>query len=1452
MTLPPFPSQDLAKLVLGYLAEEQLMTAYDEFLQASPYLDALRNEYDRIFMTSLRNILAEYRAVKIYVETCKPLILRKKLLQCTTLLDVVKFLASNADINKLQAQDTSFENISLVKQNTSQTSKQNVCEHCNSSNLSGCSCKSKQRSNVSASFVETSCLETSVETTALEDLPGNHVTTRKKHVRVIEKDTTAESNMGLSDATKQPSSALNNCGSGLNTLNSNTNCSEINPTDSSSLPPSSINKPADTPECREKIEEFNTILKKVCKNKSQAEGLNKSIPNASSFQDFASGVGGHENRHDPVPDSSTSENSIAMTTVANNTNTDFGNNLSEVAKSAELESHQYNNYPYPRIKPKCKDQKIKILSDIKVDKPFPSLNNSKAATSTPLMQTIVINGTPAYKQKLPIVNNNFTKDEIMAMPTIIVVPATGPPPKNSQSKPVLAHKLQKVKTKSESSPKLLGPLVIDISSSNAAETNKPDDKLPNINQQPPAKEAGLVKTIDVIKNASVPKDNVISGALQTSTPQVLPPVRKSSSTPRRNSHIRVLDFTTPRRILHETINEIVPNESEEKSVEMVVAKSPNLIFSETGNSENNIVDMSNVKVHKIETCHYNKPNLTKDSDKKTPVQKKNWDADLRALATTSGFASQPPPKPKPRPRRPKNKKAAESQSEQDKTTDKITDKADDTLDRTDRTTDKVDKTTDEADKSTNKADKTTDRKPRGKRKMSPKPKKSKKRRKLEEEEEQYAQTETQVESTATVKPTFNVVPANTYIEPEVEKVLENNQNQNKSNNEDNNETPEAERLSLHNEIGARLNISEFLETPYKQVLYDIQMETPKFLNSVLPDEPISDIKIMNIPTPRFFDTPKPLATPSSYSSRPTDYSSGGSYYKPDDQDYLRIADIECPVTSSKEVEVEVVPHVEVPKETPSSSKRSSRPVRKCTKNVSYVNSSNIGNKTKEKAIDDKVEIASSSSDTTIANSSFETSKEANPKTPRSNKLKSTSKAESSKKRLESIKKRKSPMKKDKSNSFMKIKPRRPTPTKESSTKRTRWKKDIFSPSKPQINKKITAKEKNIHITPVVAPAPTKSRRKSSTPRKLHCTKTFNSESSGHESPDINVTVKPNVTRDQTTASVVSSHDSDTEQIALRWSDDGSQDAKLKEGETEDITKIQQYIETTVNTKHDYKDNAGSLHGDLIKRGFDAETAKIIERDLLDSPSAATGPPTATGPPIHVEVTESRKEESILDKSVETNTSVTSELQIVQDAESDDEVELSIYECNEDSHNYIKCNSDAKDRWKQEPAKLKDKFSMEVCIDDGVAIRLRATNFNMLFSNDPEGEGELGYSFRETEVAVSSISNIDRLYTPMKDHKAQCFEIFDSTLTSLDTPLKVHSPSNKEQKITEIEIVLEEEKVDVKDKVDIKKRKRLQDSNSSEEATAENKNIKPETQYLFNSTNIQDIDIESVLKKLHGP
>lgn len=87
-------------------------------------------------------------------------------------------------------------------------------------------------------------------------------------------------------------------------------------------------------------------------------------------------------------------------------------------KSDGMES-QARSYCQPRLIPK--DQKIKIISDVKVDKPFPAINK----TSTPLMQTILINGRPAYNQSLPLIGTSYTKDEIMAMPTIIVVPASG-------------------------------------------------------------------------------------------------------------------------------------------------------------------------------------------------------------------------------------------------------------------------------------------------------------------------------------------------------------------------------------------------------------------------------------------------------------------------------------------------------------------------------------------------------------------------------------------------------------------------------------------------------------------------------------------------------------------------------------------------------------------------------------------------------------------------------------------------------------------------------------------------------------------------------------------------------------------------------------------------------------------------------------------------------------------
>lgn len=40
------------------------------------------------------------------VETCKPILLRKKIFQCTNLLDIVKLLVNHVDLNKLQSQET--------------------------------------------------------------------------------------------------------------------------------------------------------------------------------------------------------------------------------------------------------------------------------------------------------------------------------------------------------------------------------------------------------------------------------------------------------------------------------------------------------------------------------------------------------------------------------------------------------------------------------------------------------------------------------------------------------------------------------------------------------------------------------------------------------------------------------------------------------------------------------------------------------------------------------------------------------------------------------------------------------------------------------------------------------------------------------------------------------------------------------------------------------------------------------------------------------------------------------------------------------------------------------------------------------------------------------------------------------------------------------------------------
>lgn len=99
-------------------------------------------------------------------------------------------------------------------------------------------------------------------------------------------------------------------------------------------------------------------------------------------------------------------------------------------------THSPRGIPTPnvlrRLDSKPNEQRITILSNVKVDqtntenvKTPPVLKN---ATSTPMMQmqTILINGTPAYKAT-PQVNPrcSYTMDEIMAMPTIILVPTTG-------------------------------------------------------------------------------------------------------------------------------------------------------------------------------------------------------------------------------------------------------------------------------------------------------------------------------------------------------------------------------------------------------------------------------------------------------------------------------------------------------------------------------------------------------------------------------------------------------------------------------------------------------------------------------------------------------------------------------------------------------------------------------------------------------------------------------------------------------------------------------------------------------------------------------------------------------------------------------------------------------------------------------------------------------------------
>ncbi|XP_068631197.1 inner centromere protein A-like isoform X2 [Battus philenor] len=1422
MVIPPFPSQDLAKLVLGYLAEEQLMTAYDEFLQASPYLDALRNEYDRIFMTSLKNILAEYRAVKIYVETCKPFVLRKKLLQCSNLLEIVKFLVQNTDINKLNAQDVNIDKTSFnfsFSKNTLVTSSNTM-----------------QPNLYSMNQIETTALESSVETTSLEDLPGN-VTTTKKSVKVLDRETKKCSNFELNNEAGygcpvSPSSIKsvnmtpsNDKGLALHQQTLKTNYSHRSPN-------------SEKPESEKKIEEFNNILDFVCKNGSTIQNTSsdvdsitnrqESVTAIETFQDFSS-----DSEKNNVPDCNTSLSNKAQAPFKKSLSNRFVNIGAINATDLKNKSHiiltvdgsQGNlgipakttatpilkqNYINPKLD-KCEKQKIKILSDVKVDNLYenlpakskmpPILNNT---TSTPFqMQTILINGTPAYKNKTQCAPNyNFTKDEIMAMPTIILVPATENASNQTDSEIAMPKTADTVCT--SSAQNLLKPLLIDVSS-NTCDPNLNYGKDPTIiqNKQTVVGEQSLVKTIEVSEQVSLLKDNTLTTLAKTSTPQGIPPKRKSSSTPRRTSHIRFLKFTTPRKILHETINEqssnndCLGNINHRESVQTV------------SNESQIEVTNTNVATEKLSCivsvdCKNIHSGPTKEN-KIVPIKKSNWDADLRALAVsvTDVESSRKPPQ---------------------KTRDKS----------------KISKKKNDVGNLSN--EKREERTKKKKKTLLKEKTKNEETRDNNEVEETTHKSDQKVP--AAVKPNINIITGNDW-----SLTQENDKNQSKGNKSDDQiDTPESDRVALQNVIGAKLNISDLLETPYKQALYDIQMETPKFLGADLPDEPISDVKIMNIPTPRFLCSPKgPQATPSSYSSRPTDYSSGGSYYKPDDQDYIISTEVlENPVATEAE-NINVKNNNDQPKEQETfidnkiKEGKSGRPIRQCRKNVSYFTNPNTSCKIKENSEN------SEQNDTASL-----TTKPCDKKTESQDDSKHSKDYTKSKRKLDSnkksssLKKTKSPLKRETLKSFPKIKPRRTTPTKELIGRKNRK----ISESHNKQQKRTNSKDRSTNLTPIATAIPTKSRRKSSTPRKLNCTKTFNLESSCHKSPEIS-----KIKQDLLQESQVSSHESDIEQLPLHWSDDGSRDGKPVENkiqtetvsvnDSEDITKIKEYIETSGTEKSNRtKDCEKSFHINLINRGFDVETAKIIERDLLDSPSSKFNTYAYVPPLEHPGC-----------KVIETKTiteNLLSNSNLVNNGDDDsEEIELSIYECNEDTVNYISHqHDDSYPVLQSEPAKLRDNFSMEICVDDGVTIRLRATMFNLLLDQDPQEKD--AYNFcKETEIAVSSITNIDKLYTPMKDPKRQVYEIFDSTLTSLDTPLKENFSKSVECAPSVTEIALEEENVEIKEKTDFKRRKRVQSGCLDESANC-SKRAKPDAQYLLKTANIQNFDIESVLSKLHGP
>ncbi|XP_041970602.1 uncharacterized protein LOC121727001 [Aricia agestis] len=1430
MAIPPFPSQEVAKLVLGYLAEEDLMTAYDEFLQASPYLDAFSNEYGRVFMTSLKNILAEYMAIKIYVESCKPIALRRKLMQCSNLLEVVKLLVAFVDVQKTNFQ----EKPRVYKQNVSKVPTS--CDGCGSTDSFSCICNSVNANTQSHVACDVDTLQSSVEATSLADLPGNAV------VKDVEKEiSTDENSLKKSESINNESSVDQKAESGsnfdlhLNSVTSSTPESNANlcPPQSAPLTETSTETPI------QNIEEFDTILSKV----SSEGNMTMTIPSLTlldtvtckkSTKSIKEGTTKERTYHNEenAPDLKRCRlnKKLDQTTQPSQENILVSSSDPPLSKESPVLSVTDD---------KSCEQKIKIISDIKVN------NNTytkmppiiKSTTSTPLvqMQTLYINGTCAYKNNLQSGQNfNYTKDEIMAMPTIILVPASGPSgnpqivtPKCtevntlhsetekrirsshiSQVPPVSIQNIESVKTNYAKTPGSRNMHNLDsatvttsrIKSSSVQSSETVAKAIPNVSAKPlsidvniqsevankvtkalnldpidDTNNIGLVKTVDTV-SASLPKESLGTVLQKTSTPNSAPPMKKASSTPRRTSHIRVLDFTTPRRILNENSTEINTNEP------VICSQQNSVVTPHCNISSKYVHDQERSKKNVDENIQTKIP-----ADKKVkPVKKSNWDADLRALIGQSDVNLMEK----------FGKSKEKSVCKENKVEENVT-----------------------SVKPQSKNTKLTNSKKKDKDILSTK--KSKKKVKEKSLESNSLQ------NSAKVSANVNLQCATT------EKPTQDDPNNHVNHQIEQSDTPEAERLALQNVIGAKLNISELLETPYKQALYDIQMETPRFLGPDLPDEPMSDIKIMNIPTPRFFDTPKiTQATPSSYSSRQTDYSSGGSYYKPDDQDYIPISEVlECAITVCREDAQETPANKE--NDPDLASEKTRRPVRKCTKNVSYRKSSSI--KTKEDA--------PLSKDVNTEPAKRKGRKASSKATP-SRKLKSEAPSVHLKDKLES------PVKLETQNKLKNISKK--SPVKDLASKKSQKLVDSknICATENKTKKKIGKDKVNANVIAVAVP--TKSRRKSATPRKLHCTKSFNSDSS-----ELNLSeLSKNKDKIMKNTKVSGVQDSDSEQPPLRWSDDGSQDAKSKDvlksnccpNEDDDIDNIKKYIESCTKSK------SGTDHQNKCKvetkRNFDIETAKIIERDLLDTP-----PRVAQLQPIDITHNESSKPEiTVIPQSNHSNDdSGNKELCVDLDEDEDvEEVELSVSNYDEESENHFSyVYNETSFVQNNNLCKLKDKFCMELCIEDDISIRLNATALHTVFEQHP-GDFVVDDSYvRETATAINSISNIEKLYTPMKSARNHYIDIFDSTLTSLDTPLKKDDAKEleKEPDNQVTEIVLEIESVQCKDKTDSKKRKRsLNTATETENA----KKLKSETQELLKSANIQNIDIESVLSKLHGP